>query len=514
MRAFGVSSTPGPGPSLGRQAFSAVAWLSALNSLGGLGMIGLAWWLNRVLPDAPVHMGQWSVVLSLLLMTSLIFEGGITSVIQQRKELDGDALAGLAWFQITLGAVGACALAAAAGPVARLMASDADEGELSHLIRLASIAVFIISAGLAPKGLLQRDLRFRTVATIEGGATLVTLTLALLFVPRFGVPGLVYATIGRHLVETPLYWTLGTARPWKVLRRPIWSAAKDPLKAGAYMGMQSLLGTAVRQGDVLLIGALTGTVAAGVYRQIQQLVVQPYAKLTMYVARAAFPALSRVQDDPERMLRGVTRIQRLLALAVLPMQVGLAAVAPRLLAEFLGEQYRPHFAVAVPTMMLLCVVAAVTSYAYSLVVALNAAGKAQSVLGRQAAGSAAILAFMAAGAPWGLIGVAAGRVAAAIFHATLFLGMTEKFFRFGREALARTIREALPAAAACFLVAWIAGLVLTRAWPASEPFADLGTSWALRAALALQVAAGAVAYGGTLLALRLDPRAEWRALRS
>ena len=503
-----------PGPSLGRQALSAVAWLSALNGLGGLGMLALAWWLNRTLPDAPVRMGQWSVVLSLLLMTSLIFEGGITAIIQQRKDLDREALAALALFQVALGAAGALLLAAGAAPLARLMASEADVAEVARLIRIMSIAVFVISAGLAPKGLLQRELRFKTVATVEGGATLVTLVLALLFVPRFGVAGLVYATIGRHCVETPLYWMLGDARPWTTLRRPTWAAAKDPLKAGAYMGLQSLLGTAVRQGDVLLIGALTGTVFAGLYRQIQQLVVQPNAKLQSFVVRAAFPALSRVQDDPPRMLRAVTRMQRLLALAVLPMQLGLAAVAPRLLAEFLGEQYRPYFDVAAPAMMLLCLVAAINGYAYSFVVALNASGKGEAVLGRQVASSGAVVAFMAAGAPWGLLGIAAGRVAAAVFQATLLLGLTERVFRFGREALARTIKEALPAASASFAVAFVTGLLLTRAWPASAPFVTGGDPAAMRTALAIQVSAGAVAYAVTLLALKLDPRAELRALRS
>lgn len=502
------------GPSLGRQAFSAVAWLSVLNGLGGLGMVALAWWLNRTLPDAPIRMGQWSVVLSLMLMTSLIFEGGITAVIQQRKDLERGALSALAWLQLALGLAGAGCLYLAAEPVARLMTSEAHSAETADLIRWSSAAVIAIAVGLTPKGLLQRDLQFRTVASIEGGSTLITVVLAVLLAPRMGVHGLVLAMIGRHVVETAFYWSLGAARPWTLLRAPEFRRARGAIRDGTFLGMQSILGTLVRQGDVLLIGALAGTVQAGVYRQIQQLVVQPHAKLTMYVSRAAFPALSRVQDEPERFLRGVTRMQRLLALCVIPMQFGLAAVAPRLLGEFLGEQYRPHMSEAIPAMMLLCLGAAISSYAYSLIVALNAAGRGDSVLGRQAVGSAAMLGLMAAGAPFGLVGIAAGRVAASMLHASLVLDLAERAFRFGRTALAATIREALPASAACFAAAAIAGALWTRAWPASTPLAEALSASGLRAGLAAQVACGAAVYAITLLALRFRPREEWRALRS
>lgn len=505
-------ATPPAGPSLGRQAFSAVAWLSALNGLGGVGMIALVWWLNRALPDAPMRMGQWSVVLSLLLMTSLIFEGGITAVIQQRKELGRDALATLAWLQVMLGAAGALTLSALASPIARLMASDADPDETARLIRLASWAVLAISAGLTPKGLLQRELSFRTVASIEGGCTLITILLAIVLVPRVGIAGMVWATIARHVLETLLYWSFGDARPWSVFGRPAWSAARDPLRAGASMGLQSILGTLVRQGDVLLIGALAGTVQAGVYRQIQQLVVQPYAKLTLYVGRAAFPALSRVQDDPARMLRGVSRMQRLLALCVLPLQFGLAGVAPRLLAEYLGIQYQPHLHEAIPAMMLLCLAAAIASYAYSLVVALNAAGQADAVLGRQAAGSVAMLALMALGALFGLVGIAAGRVVAATFHATILVSLAERAFRFGRAAVSLTLREAVPAAVACLAVALLAGSMFTRFWPESAP-GSFEDPLPLRIALLVQMALGALAYVAALLALGIRPRDEWRALR-
>lgn len=502
-----------PGRSLSRQAFSAVAWLSALNGLGGLGMLALAWWLNRTLDDAPVRMGQWSVVLSLTLMVSLVFEGGITAAIQQRQDLDRRALGTMAWLQLGLGVVASASLFFLAQPVAVLMASDADTAELTRLIRLACPAVFAIAAGQAPKALLQRDLKFRHVACVEGGATFLTIAVAIALVPRHGVLGLLGALNARHVAETVAYWALGGQAPWRVLVRPDWTAAREPIRYAMGIAAQSILGTLVRQGDVLLVGALAGTVAAGVYRQIQQLVVQPYSKLTMFVQRAAFPALARLQADRERMQRGVARLQRLLALTVLPMLVGLAAVAPRVLTEYLGEQYAPHLAQAVPAMGLLCLAAAVTSYGSVLIVAVNAIGDSRPVLKVQALGSAAIVLLMVAGAPWALGGVAAGRLAAACLHLALVLRLARVTLGFGVAQMLRSVREAVPAALACAAAAAAGGWLLSRWWPPSDPLALGVEAGPLRLALLAQIALGALVYAAVLLALRLNPRAEWRTLR-
>ncbi len=494
-------------------AAAGVAWLAALNGLAGLGMLALAWWLNRTLPDAPLQMGQWAVLLSLLLMTSLIFEGGLGPAIQQQRDLNPNALAALGWLQIGLALMGTLTLTILATPLARLLAGEGDTEGTARLIRLVAPAVTLIGAGLIPKSLLQRDMRFREVACIEGGSTILMLPCAVALVPHLAVGGLVAAVLLRHLVETIAYWIALRRLPWTLLGRPSWSAAGEPVRYGLTLGAQSLVGTLARQGDVLLVGALAGTVAAGLYRQIQQIVVQPYAKLTLYVARAAFPAFARAQGDRERMSRGIARLQRLLALAVLPMLLGLLAVAPRLLAEYFGPQYAAQFDEATRAMRLLCVAAVATSLAYPLSVVLNAAGAARLVLSRQVIGTLAVVGFMTAGATWGLLGVCAGRAAAALLHGGLIVSAAGRVVSFGQADLLRSLRQAAPAALASMAVAAGTGAMLTTVWAASAPFVAASTASALRGALAIQVVAGALAYAVMLLALRVDPRAEWRALR-
>jgi len=499
-----------PPPSLARVAASGALWLTALNGAAGILGLGLNWWLNRQLPDAPVQMGLWSVVLSVLLMTSLAFEGGVGAALQQRKDLVPGAITALAWLQILLGIGGSLVLHAFADPLARLLSGAAGASDLPDLVRLVSPAVALIAAGLPPKALLQRDLKFRKVGSIEAGATLLFVAGSLGLTPRLGLRGVIIATLVRFGVETAAYWTLGTLRPWHLLRLPDWRASGEMLHYGVGLALQGLFGTVVRQGDVLLVGALAGTVTAGIYRQIQTLVVQPYAKFGSYVARATFPAFARAQGEPERLRRGITRMQRLLSLCIVPALLGMAAVAPRLLAEYLGPQFAEHLDEASIALGLSCVAAIAFMYTQSVGVVMNAAGHSHPMLWRQVVAGVATLGLIAAGQPFGLIGISAGRVVAGAIALMLVLDLAKRRVGLTWRELALGLREAVPAGLACALVAIAVGVACGYRWPATLPFHAVSP---MRAALLAQVAAGALAYGTTLLLVGVRPLKEWRDLR-
>jgi PST family polysaccharide transporter len=491
-------------------AASGALWLTTLNGLAGILGLGLNWWLNRRLPDAPVQMGLWSVVLSMLLMTSLAFEGGVGAALQQRKDLVAGAITALAWLQILLGIGGSLLLHAFADPLARLLSGHEGASDLPGLVRLVSPAVAIIAAGLPPKALLQRDLKFRKVGGIEAGATLSFVACALVLTPRMGLRGVILSTLFRYSAETAAYWGLGTLRPWHLFRLPDWRASGEMLHYGVGLALQGLFGTVVRQGDVLLVGALAGTVTAGIYRQIQTLVVQPYAKFGSYVARATFPAFARAQAEPERLRRGIARMQRLLSLCIVPALLGMAAVAPRLLAEYLGPQFAAHLGEASAALGLSCLAAIAFMLSQSVGVAMNAAGHSHPMLWRQIVAGFATLGFIAAGQPFGLVGISVGRVVAGVIALYLVLDLAKRKVSLSWRDVVLGMRESVPAGLACALVAILVGVAFGWLWPSTLPYQH---ATAMRATLLAQVAAGGLAYAATLLLLGVRPLREWRDLR-
>jgi O-antigen/teichoic acid export membrane protein len=503
---------PPPGPSLTRRAVSGAAWLSALNAVAGLAVMGVNAWLNHRLPDAPVQMGIWTAAYALLLLATNVFEAGIPSAAIQHASLERGALGALTWTQVGLALTAGTVTYALAQPLSLL--ARVDPAGLEHVVRLLAPIVCVVVLGLPPKAMLQRELAFRTIALVEGGSTLAFVAVALGGALRFGIPALVLGMLARHGLETACYWALSPVRPRDLLWPVSWKAAAAPLRTGLALAGQQAIGTASRQADPLIVLALVGEAGSGAYNQVRAFVLQPFSRLVLLAARAAFPTFSRVQGDRERARRGLETMQRWLALAVFPALAGLASVSPRLLALWLGHQYDDLLGRCVFVMAVLCAAMTAYAYAFSTVAVSNALGLGRRVFVRQAIAAALLFALMAAGAPWGLEGVAAGRALAYVAAAALLLSLARVELGLDRATLRRSIGAALPASIAMAIAVVAAGALGTRLLPTSDPFAFDARRFApMVAVLLAQVAVGAATYGGVALALGVRPREEWRALR-
>ena len=101
----------------------------------------------------------------------------------------------------------------------------------------------------------------------------------------------------------------------------------------------------------LLVGHLVGIEALGIWNFSLAIVVLPGLLLSAPLARVVYAAFARMRDDRERVtelwLNGIV----LLAGAVLPVLVGLIAIAPDLIPVVFGRKWSP----AVPVIQILAV---------------------------------------------------------------------------------------------------------------------------------------------------------------
>lgn len=502
-----------PPPSLTRRAVSGVLWLGLLNSTASLFVLGLWSYLNRAMgDDAPAEMGLWQFVLKLLLFTNLVFEGGFTAVLKQRRGLGPGQVATIGRIQAALGIAGGALLWLLAPRLAPLFPA-LPTGELTHLLRLCAPVVAIVSLGLTPKALIERELSFRRVALVESSSTMLFVGLGIWLGARRGAEGLVIATLVRHGVETLLYWGLGPLRGALLFARSSWEGMAGHLRFGASILAQGLLGNLLRHSDVLLAGILLTDVGVGLYAQLQLFIALPLSKISMYALRVAFPTFASVQDAPERLLNGLVRMQRLTALTVFPALAGLVAVGPRLFSLYLGPEYDEWLHLAWPALLLLCGGAAVYTYAYGVAVVCNAVGRAHELLLRQLAGVVLVVGSVSVAGQLGFLPLAAGRSVAVALAGLLFLHFGRRVLGFGWRAVAASLRAALPAAVLMGLAVASLGLAADALWPASDPFRfEEGSRLAVAGVLLLQLAAGAASYLGLLRFFGYDAFAEGREL--
>ena len=300
-----------------------------------------------------------------------------------------------------------------------------------------------------------------------------------------------------------------------VFGRARWRGIATHLRFGGSILAQSLLGNMMRHADVLVAGILLTDAAVAVYAQLQIFIALPLSKITMYAARVAFPTFAHLQDEPQRLINGLSRLQRLTALAIFPALAGLVAVGPRFFWLYLGPEYHEWLSLAWPALLVLCIGAGLYTYSYGVAVVLNAVGEAEALLKRQALGAVIVVATVALAGTAGFIPMAAGRSAAITVAGLLFLWLGRSRLGFGWAQIRGTVHPALMASVAMGLLVAGVGLAGSSLLPASDPFAlAAASSKAVIGVLGAQVLAGVGLYALLLKLMGLAPLAEARALMS
>jgi len=91
--------------------------------------------------------------------------------------------------------------------------------------------------------------------------------------------------------------------------------------------------------DLLLIGRSLGATPLGYYQNARSLTDEIRGRIAMPLQRVLFPAFSALQNDQKRLQTSVMRAGRLLAAIIIPVGVGLSAIAQDLVPVLYGPQW-------------------------------------------------------------------------------------------------------------------------------------------------------------------------------
>ena len=121
---------------------------------------------------------------------------------------------------------------------------------------------------------------------------------------------------------------------------------------GSRMFASRMLETIFRNIYQIIIGKLFSPAALGFYTRAISLQRIPSESLSRITSRVTFPVFASIQDDPERMKRGMRKALTMLLFLNIPMMIGLALVAKPLVLVLLTEKWAP----SIPYIQLLCIV--------------------------------------------------------------------------------------------------------------------------------------------------------------
>lgn len=228
-------------------------------------------------------------------------------------------------------------------PLARLLTKPENVAGLIPIMQALSWLILINTASTVPTSLLRKDLLFGRVSSLGLVQQLTYTFVALGFaIVGFGVWSLVIARLASSIIRTTLVWFICPGWDWIRPVRVNQAALRSLLTYGIPNMWSGLLNYFHTHWDDWLVGRVLGEATLGFYTKAYDLTNSAIKQFSDNVIGAVFfPSYTKIQDNPERLLRMYIKSVQLVMLIVSPLAFGAMAVAPELVRVLWGATWAP-----------------------------------------------------------------------------------------------------------------------------------------------------------------------------
>jgi PST family polysaccharide transporter len=294
----------------------------------------IASWVSTVVVArilAPEDYGLVSMAMVFVGFVALLSEFGVGTAVIAIRDLRDEQIAQLNALAVLMGAAACAVTCAAAVPLGYFFESP---GLPSVLIAL-SVGFIITSLSTVPVALLQRDLRFRDLALIDGLRAIVMagVTVAL------AIRGLGFWTL---VVSSVVSSALGSALTLALRRhRLVWPDASinSAMRLSWHLIVNRVCWYVYSNADFAIAGRVLGQAALGSYTLAWSLTSIPIEKVTALATTVTPAYLAVVRNQLESLRRYLLGPTKAIALIAFPLLAGLALVAPDAVGLMLGRKW-------------------------------------------------------------------------------------------------------------------------------------------------------------------------------
>jgi PST family polysaccharide transporter len=301
----------------------------------------------------PRDYGLVGMVAAFTGVLSLFRDFGLSSAAVQRATVTEEQISTLFWINLMVGAL----LAILTVALAPAIAAFYHEPRLTAVAAVMAVGFLFNAAGVQHSVLLQRQMRFTTLAVISTVSLAVGTMVAIAGAKAgYGYWALVAMTVTSPFIATIGFWLAAAWVPGRPRRR---AGIRSMMHFGGTLTLNSLLGYFAYNAEKILIGRLWGADAIGIYGRAYQLINIPTDNLNSAVGEVAFSALSRLQDDLSRLRSYFLKGYSLVLGLTLPITIACALFPQDITFVLLGSKWNeaaPIFRLLAPTILIFAII--------------------------------------------------------------------------------------------------------------------------------------------------------------
>lgn len=423
-------------------------------------------------------------------VASAIVEGGFSQALIRKREPAQSDFSSVFYFNAGMSLVLYLLLVALSWPLSRYYG-------VPELWEIAPVLFLIVPAtalGIIQVTMLARRFDFKRLSQITvlssflSGVTAVGVAWA-----GGGVWSLVAQRVSVVAFRSMLLWLNGTWRPGGGFS---FGAIRSMSGYSSQLLFTDIMNTALLNVPQMFIGKIYTQAQTGFFDQGQKLKELPTNSLMQAVQSVTFPALSELQNDPEKFTASVRKIVMVMTFIMFPVMAGMIGVAPDVFRALLKPQWAP----TVPLFRVLCLAGFLTPVSLICYNVLKARCQGADIFRMELAKKTIAVALLALTIPVSVEAIAWGQVFIALSD---FLFNTAFSARYSRYGLGRMVRDTAPAAL-------LTALMAAAVWGVGTLLAQAGVWWRLAA----EIGVGVAVYLVPARLLRLEAMEEvWQIVR-
>lgn len=293
----------------------------------------------------PAEYGVVGIIMIFITIANVIVQNGFATALVQKKGADRVDFSSVCYFDLLIALV-MYALLFVSAP---LIADFYDKPLLQPIVRVLGLVLFPGAVISVQTAFVSRNMEFKGLFLATLAASVISGVISIAMAYRgYGV----WAMVGQQLAYyLALMLVLFTTVSWKPER--LFSAARisGMFAFGWKLLCASLLDTIFNNLYGLLIGKIYNEEMLGSYNRGEQFPKLIATNLGAAIQAVLLPAFSARQDRQGEVKRMMRRAISLSSFVVLPMLLGLFAVADTLVLALLGEQWL----ICVPFLRIMCI---------------------------------------------------------------------------------------------------------------------------------------------------------------
>jgi len=302
---------------------------------------------------SPKDFGLQGMVVALTGLLGLFQEAGLSTATIQRKTLTHEQASTLFWINVALGAI----LTILAVAIAPFLAAFYKEPRLLLMTIISGTAFFFNSLAVQHRALLNRGMRFDTIAKIEVLTLAISSAIGISMAAfGYGYWALVVMAVSNPMITAVAVWR---RMPWRPGRPTRNCGLRSLLQFGGTVTLNNFVVYLAYNTEKVLLGRFWGAEALGLYGRAYQLANLPVQQLNSAISTVAYPALSRLQTETERLNRSFLKGYSLIISLTVPVTISCAVFAEEIVYILLGPKWTGAAAVLrllAPTVLALALV--------------------------------------------------------------------------------------------------------------------------------------------------------------